>query len=166
MRSHSVVRKSIIAGAIVLVLFGAIGIAWAAPTIPAGSTPPASHQADGRAQRACTTCHTVTQPTTPPGPTPLGDRKAVPRIVGLSGKYAVAVLKKTGFTVWVSHAYSKTVPRYRIISQTPVAGSSLRTGRTVTIVESLGKPATVSAVPSCVRCHGRVPSGTKPHPWS
>jgi cytochrome c553 len=172
-------RTALLAAATALLVSGAIGVAMAAPVIPAGSTPPASHVADGRSKRVCSNCHTFKTtpvPTPTPKPVVIGAYKAVPPVVARSGKHAVEVLNAAGFQVWVSHAYSTTVPRYVVIKQTPASGASLRTGRTVTIVESWGRPwakshttakaVVSSSVPSCVRCHGTVPSGVKPHPWS
>lgn len=48
----------------------------------------------------------------------------------------MTTVQKAGFRVWMSHAYSNTVPEYRSIKQIPSVGTQLATGRTVTLTES------------------------------
>lgn len=61
--------------ALIVVALAAVGVmsaatlAWAAPTITSGTTPPATHVADGRSIRDCADCHSVIVVTPTPEPT-------------------------------------------------------------------------------------------------
>jgi len=50
-------------------VMSAATLAWAAPNITSGTTPPSSHNTDGRALRDCTDCHQVTVVVPAPEPT-------------------------------------------------------------------------------------------------
>lgn len=73
-------RSYLIMGLVPAVMLVAAGMAYAAPTITAGTTPPSSHVDDGRADMSCSLCHTVTQPAPAPAlapaPAPAPVRKA------------------------------------------------------------------------------------------
>jgi hypothetical protein len=61
-------------------VMSAVTLAWAAPTIYAGTTPLPSHVTDGRAVRDCTDCHAVIAavPTLEPKVTPSPDETVTP----------------------------------------------------------------------------------------
>jgi hypothetical protein len=73
-RKHVLVAVAIAAVGVM----SAVTLAWAAPTIYAGTTPLPSHVADGRAARACTDCHTVIAAVPTPDPTVLPSADPTP----------------------------------------------------------------------------------------
>ena len=65
----------------------------------------------------------------------------VPNVIGMKKNSAIAAIKDMGLSVDSSTEESETVPKGRVISQTP-NGGSLKKGETVSIVISSGVPAT------------------------
>lgn len=72
----------------------------------------------------------------------------VPGVTGSLEKDAVSLLEAQGLKVSKEYAYSDTVEASKVISQNPVAGSSVAKNSTVTIVISQGKKSV--SVPSVV----------------
>jgi hypothetical protein len=77
------IRRKHVLVAVVLAAIGVMSaatLAWAAPNITNRMTPPASHVADGRSVRDCSTCHKVTLevPSTDPTATPVPDPTGTP----------------------------------------------------------------------------------------
>lgn len=62
----------------------------------------------------------------------------VPKVVGMTEGSAISAIKKAEFAVEVSYAYSPTVAKGRVISQSPAGGAKTAPGETVTIVVSKG----------------------------
>ncbi|GAA2519922.1 penicillin-binding protein [Rarobacter incanus] len=62
----------------------------------------------------------------------------VPSVAGDSASAAKSALRKAGFAVSVSHAYSDSVPKGSVISTSPGGGKALAPGATVSIVVSKG----------------------------
>lgn len=62
----------------------------------------------------------------------------VPSIIGYSETTATSVLKNAGLVANSSYEYSNDVPQGEVISQSPVAGSSVESGSSVTLVVSNG----------------------------
>jgi len=62
----------------------------------------------------------------------------VPKVAGMSEGSAVSALQKAKYVVKVTYAYSSTVAKGRVISQTPASGAKAAPGATVTIVISKG----------------------------
>lgn len=65
----------------------------------------------------------------------------VPDVVGETQAAGTSTIEAEGLVVAVETAYSSTVPAGTIISQSPVGGSSVAPGSTVTITVSLGESA-------------------------
>ena len=63
---------------------------------------------------------------------------AVPKVAGMSQGSATSALQKAKYIVNVSYAYSSTVAKGRVISQSPAGGAKAAPGATVTIVISKG----------------------------
>jgi serine/threonine-protein kinase len=84
---------------------------------------------------------------------------AVPDLSGLDQTQATSALQKAGLVLGlpVSQQTSATVPVGQVASQYPVAGTSVATGSTVTIVVSSGTP-TPSATPTSTGTPVAVPS--------
>jgi serine/threonine-protein kinase len=76
------------------------------------------------------------------GPPPV----PVPNEVGLAGQSAVNALRSLGFAPKVSHAYSRSIRAGNVISTTPAAHAPLQPGQVVTVVVSMGAPATVPSL--------------------
>lgn len=70
------------------------------------------------------------------------DEVEVPGIVGSSKSEATSTLKNAGFKVSTDSAYSSSVPKGNVISQSPSSGSTVTPGSTVTIVISDGPEPT------------------------
>ncbi len=62
----------------------------------------------------------------------------IPNVVGVAEAGAITALEKAKFVAEVTYAYSPTVLKGRVISQTPAAGTKAKPGDTVTIVVSKG----------------------------
>ncbi len=62
----------------------------------------------------------------------------VPSVAGMTEGTAIATLKKAEYEVHVSYAYSSTVAKGRVISQSPAGGAKAEPGAVVTIVISKG----------------------------
>jgi hypothetical protein len=63
----------------------------------------------------------------------------VPKTVGVSGKAAIAILKKAGFKVLVDRpVHSKTIGRYRIALQNARGGKLVKRRSTIRVAWSLG----------------------------
>ncbi|PKQ37518.1 MAG: penicillin-binding protein [Actinobacteria bacterium HGW-Actinobacteria-1] len=62
----------------------------------------------------------------------------IPKVVGIAEAGAIAALEKAKFVPEITYAYSPTVLKGRVISQTPAAGSKAKPGDTVTLVISKG----------------------------
>ena len=93
---------------------------------------------------------------------------AVPDVVGLSQSSADPAIVAAGLVVGtVSTANSNTVPAGDVISQNPVAGTSVSAGSAVDIVVSLGPvqvavPDVVGLMPvKCRSCHSCCGSGSR-----
>jgi hypothetical protein len=73
----------------------------------------------------------------------------VPDVVGLSEADATTAVEAEGLTVTVTTAYSASIAVGLVISQDPIAGSSVTAGSAVTITVSLGpEPAADSRTPA------------------
>ena len=76
-------------------------------------------------------------------------RVTVPDLSGMTESQATAACQQVGLTVEVSkHAYSDSVAKGKIISQTPKANSQVVKGRAIRVTISRGKSSTT--VPSVV----------------
>ncbi|PKQ20032.1 MAG: penicillin-binding protein [Actinobacteria bacterium HGW-Actinobacteria-6] len=62
----------------------------------------------------------------------------VPLVVGMTEGSAGSMLKKADYKVTVSYAYSPSIAKGRVISQSPAGGTKVLPGATVTIVVSKG----------------------------
>lgn len=62
----------------------------------------------------------------------------VPKVVGMTETLAIATLEKAEYAVKVTYAYSATMPKGKVVSQSPGVGAKLAIGETVTIVVSKG----------------------------
>lgn len=62
----------------------------------------------------------------------------VPSVLGMAEAAAVKALEDAKFVAEVTYAYSVTVPKGLVISQSPAAGTKLAPGETITIVVSKG----------------------------
>jgi 1A family penicillin-binding protein len=62
----------------------------------------------------------------------------VPTLLGMTEAAAIKALEDAKFVAEVSYAYSATVPKGNVISQSPAAGTKLAPGETVRIVVSKG----------------------------
>lgn len=62
----------------------------------------------------------------------------VPKVVGLAEASAVAAIEKAKFVAQVTYAYSPTVAKGRVMSQTPIGGARAKPGATVSLVISKG----------------------------
>lgn len=75
----------------------------------------------------------------------------VPDVTGLTLDAATARLDRDGLGISSSSAYSDSVPKGKIVSQSPVAGQRAAEGEVVSVVVSLGRSAKGTAiVPSVV----------------
>ena len=70
--------------------------------------------------------------------TPTVESKIVPSVVGYSETTATSALNNAGFVPKSTYEYSNDVPKGEVISQDPVAGSSVESGSEVTLVVSNG----------------------------
>ena len=75
----------------------------------------------------------------------------VPDVTGLTLDVATSRLDRDGLGISVTRAHSDSVPRGKVISQSPVAGQRVAEGEVVSVVVSLGRSAKGTAiVPSVV----------------
>ncbi|MBQ0923196.1 Stk1 family PASTA domain-containing Ser/Thr kinase [Saccharopolyspora endophytica] len=70
-----------------------------------------------------------------------GSYVSVPRIVGVSEQQAVQTLEGAGLTANVTKENDNDVPEGIVLSSNPTEGSQVRSGGSVDVVVSLGKPA-------------------------
>ena len=73
----------------------------------------------------------------------------VPSVVGMGESGAVAAIKNAGLNPAVSYAYSGTMPSGTVISQSPLGGTSVNAGSSISITVSRGSPPQ-SSVPNVV----------------
>lgn len=66
-------------------------------------------------------------------------KTAVPKVVGMPEGSAISALMKAKYKVTVTYAYSPSVAKGRVISQTPAGGAKVLPGGTVAIVVSKGR---------------------------
>jgi membrane peptidoglycan carboxypeptidase len=71
----------------------------------------------------------------------LGDRVAVPNVIGRGVSSARATLEAAGFRVSVGGAVTSGLPRGTVAGTSPRSGAMARAGSTVTIYPSAGRPA-------------------------
>lgn len=77
------------------------------------------------------------------------EKVAVPGVTGLSEGNAAAAIRGSGLNPAVNYAYSSVVTKGIVIAQTPLAGTSVNRGSSVSITVSQG-PAPQSSVPNVV----------------
>lgn len=77
-----------------------------------------------------------------------GDRVSVPDVTGQSLDAARQTLEGAGFSVTVGGARPSSVPAGSVAEQSPGAGSTARSGSTVTIYPSTGTPAPPTSSPT------------------
>ncbi|WP_406692200.1 Stk1 family PASTA domain-containing Ser/Thr kinase [Saccharopolyspora sp. ID03-671] len=70
-----------------------------------------------------------------------GSSVAVPKLVGVSEQQAVQSLESAGLSANVSKENDNDVPEGIVLSSSPAEGSKVRSGGSVDVVVSLGKPA-------------------------
>ncbi len=73
---------------------------------------------------------------------------ALKSVVGSTEEEATTILKNLGLKVNIEYEWNTSVAQYNVISQTPVANSTVKTGDTVKIVVSRGEQNVKVAVPN------------------
>lgn len=83
------------------------------------------------------------------------DRRAVPRLTGLTGRQAQLEAEQAGFAVAdVVEAHTDAVERGRVVATDPTAGAVLPAGSSIRILVSLGRRPRTMMMPSLI---GRLP---------